>query len=263
MQVSRVTISAAAVMLALAALPAFAQGGRAIWSFEHYDTGDNGQTLYVLSYGVPETDAVAFTATCHSGMQGPSMPVMLSVDYGDAPDGAPMVAHFRSGSFDATYAAAVSSQSSESAGLVAQVGTNDPLWHVLSHNGSITFAAADRQPVTVPLQGSAQPVEDFLQTCRSVFAETDAATPSPSALMTSQYVCDDGTRFRAQFDNSRAYSIAILSFSDGPEVPLIQAVSGSGVRYANGDDTLSTEGDTAVLSRIGKPDVNCRATGSQ
>ena len=260
MQLSRVTIPLAAFVLAMAALPAFAQGGRAIWSFEHYDTGDNGQTSYVLSYGVPETDAVAFTATCHSGMQGPAIPVLLSVDYGDAPDGAPLTARMRSGSFDASYAAAVSSQSSESAGVLAQVGTNDPLWQVLSHNDSIAFSAGDRQPVTVSLQGSQGPVDDFLQTCRSVFAETDAATPAPPQAMTSQYVCDDGTRFSAQFDNSRAYSIAILSFSDGPEVPLIQVESGSGARYSNGDDTLSTEGDSAVLGRVGKPDVNCQAT---
>ncbi len=155
MQLSRATIPAAAVLLAMAALPAFAQGGRAKWSFEHYDADQNGQTSYVLSYGVPETDAVAFTATCHGGMQGPAIPVLLSVDYGDAPDGAPVTARMRSGSFDASYAAAVSSQSSESAGVLVQVGTDDPLWHALSHNDSIAFSAGDRQPVSVSLQGSA------------------------------------------------------------------------------------------------------------
>ncbi len=263
MQLNRATIPAAAIVLAMAALPAFAQADRAVWSFDHYDGDQNGQTTYALSYGVPETDAVAFTATCHSGMQGPTMPVLLSVDYGDAPDGAPVTARMRSGTFDATYAAVVSSQSSESAGILVQVGANDPLWHVLSHGGSIAFSAGDGQPITVSLEGSSKPVEEFLQTCRSVFAETDAATPRPPQLLTYQYVCDDGTQFRAQFDNSRSYSIAVLSFSDGPEVPLIQAESGSGARYSNGDDTLSTQGDTAVLSRIGKPDVNCHTTDSQ
>ena len=46
MQLSRATIPVAALTLALAALPAFAQGGRAVWSFDYYDADQNGQTSY-------------------------------------------------------------------------------------------------------------------------------------------------------------------------------------------------------------------------
>lgn len=71
-------------------------------------------------------------------------------------------------------------------------------------------------------------------------------------VMTEAYVCEDGTTFEARFDNSWTYSIAVLMLKDQAEIPLIQAPSGSGVIYSNGDYTLHTKADSAVLMRNDK-----------
>ena len=67
-----------------------------------------------------------------------------------------------------------------------------------------------------------------------------------------------GTTFEARFDNSRSYSVALLTLDGDPEIALIQGPSGSGVRYSNGDYTLHTKGDDALLSR-GDELRRCRA----
>jgi membrane-bound inhibitor of C-type lysozyme len=73
------------------------------------------------------------------------------------------------------------------------------------------------------------------------------------------YKCNDGSSFRARFDNTGNFFIAILDLGQAFEIPLIETVSGSGSRYSNDDYTLQTKGEEAVLTKQGNISV-CSTT---
>lgn len=249
-----------AVAAALAAIPpaAFAQADGAVWSAGRYSDDAGGGEVAYLQFGVPETDAVAFVAECRQSAGGPSIPVMLMVDWGDGGDGSPVVANISANGFQATYAAEVAIESEESAGVLVPVGIEDPLWQVLVNGGQASFSALDRQAATVPLDGAAAPVAEFLEDCAKLFAAHDAGV-AVDQLLSYDYTCEDGTSFSASFDNSRSYSVAVLSLPGQPQVPLVQVVSGSGARYSNGEHTLHTKADDALLTLPDGRELSCRA----
>jgi membrane-bound inhibitor of C-type lysozyme len=86
----------------------------------------------------------------------------------------------------------------------------------------------------------------------------DGVSGNVAPSVEETYSCDDGRKLDVLFDNARDYSIAEVSQDDGPMVPLVQVLSGSGVRYSNGELTLHTKGDQAVLFE-GDQTTSCQA----
>ena len=234
---------------ATAAGASLAEDGGAVWSFSADPAGNNAGSSAYLTFGIPETDAIAFSATCESGLAGPEIPVMLIVDFGANPDGTPVAVEFLSAGFNADYGGEVSVVSSEYAGVSLGIGIGDRLWPVLQRNRSVTFGIEGMAQTTVPLAGSATPVRDFLAACRANFAAYDAsATPDIDVV---EYACDDGTSLVVDYDNSRSYSIALVTFGTMTGVALIQVISGSGAKYSNGDMTLHSKADEAYFESGG------------
>jgi membrane-bound inhibitor of C-type lysozyme len=66
------------------------------------------------------------------------------------------------------------------------------------------------------------------------------------------FVCDGGRTIVASFPEGKAE----LAFGDGKTISLPQAMSGSGARYANADDTFEfwNKGNTAFAGPPGKPE---------
>jgi membrane-bound inhibitor of C-type lysozyme len=69
----------------------------------------------------------------------------------------------------------------------------------------------------------------------------------------ARFNCDGGKSIDAAFDNGPKPSVR-LSLSDGRHLILPQARSGSGARYANGDESIVfwNKGDTAVIEESGR-----------
>ena len=67
------------------------------------------------------------------------------------------------------------------------------------------------------------------------------------------FVCHEGKSIEAAFDNGPKPS-ARLSLSDGRHLMLPQARSGSGARYANGDESVVfwNKGNTAFIEEGGR-----------
>lgn len=215
---------------------------------------DTGRIVESLTYGIPETDAVAVSATCSSDRIGPLAEVMFSVATGALPDGAPSEIKFTAPGYVATYAGKVSAQSSEHSGLQVGISVNDEFWDILSGRGFLTFESQAGQVSSVPLAGVGGPVEAFRNACRAVFALYDSnAAPQASAPVT--YACDNGSSFVASFDNSRSVSTATIRL-DGRTENLIEAQSGSGSRYVNDRIDMHTKGSLALLTIAGKQ-VQC------
>jgi membrane-bound inhibitor of C-type lysozyme len=205
-----------------------------------------------LAYRLPRLKADAFRAICQSGTIGPEIPVTLRLDTGTHRDGISVDVGFQSEGFVATYVSRVNGK-----GVVKlPLGIEDPLWTILKTKERLSFGLTGLEATAIPLKGAPDVAKAFLDVCRAQFAAADAATPE-GKLSEKTFACEDGTVLRARFDNSRAYSVALISQDGKPEVPLIQVESGSGAKYSNGDYTLHTKGDGAQLSR-GKTSWRCQ-----
>jgi len=205
-----------------------------------------------LAYRLPRLKADAFGAICQSGTTGPEIPITLRLTTGTHRDGISVDVRFQSEGFDTTYVSRVSGK-----GVVKfPVGIEDPLWTILKTKDRLSFQLTGLEPTAIPLKGAPEAAKAFLNACRTQFTAADAAAQE-GKLIEKEFVCEDGTVLRARFDNSRSYSVALISQDGKPEVPLIQVESGSGAKYSNGDYTLHTKGDGALLSR-GKTSWRCQ-----
>lgn len=204
-----------------------------------------GPSTTILTFGIPETDAIEFSAHCESGQQEPKITIDLMLDYGDLASDQPIDVNMQGLEFKATYAGKIFQESSEYAGVRLALEIDDPFWQVFSNTGDLAVQIVNHAPERISLHQAARPVQDFLKACRAYFSTLDAAPPEPEDVFV--YACEDGSQLRARFDNSRSTSIAYVSHGDRSDVALIQVVSGSGVRYSNGELTLHTKAGDALL----------------
>jgi putative hemolysin len=74
-----------------------------------------------------------------------------------------------------------------------------------------------------------------------------------STTVRASFTCDAGKNVAAIFTNGPRSSVALV-LSDGRKVSLPQAMSGSGARYANGDESFVfwNKGNTAFIEENGK-----------
>jgi membrane-bound inhibitor of C-type lysozyme len=90
-----------------------------------------------------------------------------------------------------------------------------------------------------------------------VFAAALAAsaqTASGPTTVRATFTCDAGKTVAAVFTNGAQSRVALV-LSDGRKLTLPQALSGSGARYANADDSFVfwNKGHTAFIDERGKP----------
>jgi len=95
----------------------------------------------------------------------------------------------------------------------------------------------------------------FDGTCGPESKPRSAGTPSSDAaanVIRAFFACDAGKSVGAVFTNGQRSSVR-LTLSDGRELSLPQARSGSGARYANGDESLVfwNTGNTAFINENG------------
>ncbi len=230
----------------------------ALWMQGLFNT-DQG-TTYTLSYAIPQTDAWQFSATCEAGSIGPEIPVMLALNFADRPNGAPVTVNFQTGSLNGSYAGSVSIQNEEFAGILVNIGNQDPLWTALFGARSLTIRSDTGDESTIPLNGVGAPLKRFLSKCKANFAQAGAAAPAQiSGPFT--YQCENGKTFQASFDNSRSNTIAHI-LAGGHPLELHQVESGSGAKFVNEAEglTLHTKGDLAVFTS-GHHQTTCHTIG--
>ena len=72
-----------------------------VWQYARYLDADPPQL--VLFFGLPETDAVQFSAECHIGAGGTYATVELGADVGDLEDGTGIEVEFAGRGFNAVF----------------------------------------------------------------------------------------------------------------------------------------------------------------
>lgn len=87
-------------------------------------------------------------------------------------------------------------------------------------------------------------------------APQGSASAEPRTI-NARFTCDAGKTVAAVFHDAPQSSVE-LTLSDGRELTLPQTLSGSGARYANGDESFVfwNKGDTAFIEENGKTTYN-------
>ncbi len=156
-----------------------APGGQPQW-FVSQSQADNS---YTLTYGVPETDNVAFVASCGAGGSAPSIAVLLPIDLGPASNGQAVRVSLSVGQRGGVYTGtAFTDAGSGQGGLTLNIDLNDPLWSLLQGAGQVVIGPPGMQPMALPLDGAGPQVQGFLTGCSMQFA---AAGIGPAAAPTS------------------------------------------------------------------------------
>lgn len=246
---------------------AFAQN--ATWTFASVHGGSGSTGMPSLTLGSPTHQASIFAAACFNLSDGRIDVVLLRDHEGFKKTGAAVV------SFSGTvgtpaYPGEGAQLEGEKDMIRILVSPDDPLWQLVTGTTAFSYSTAGGGGFSANLLGAGQLGADFLAACRTGSgASPSAARPAtngvqPGLAVIHTFRCRDGSHLEAHFHNADAYTVALVTHpsmaSDivSSNVPLIETVSGSGSAYSNGDYTLQTQGDSAVLSR-GNTAISCTA----
>ena len=166
----------------------------AVWSA----TGGGADGRASLVFGIPETDAIGFSAECRANQPAQRIRVDLSVDYPQGLSaGSPLTVGVSTPSGRLAFPATVFADSSESAGVRFEVGLLDPLWAALLPAGtlSVSTEAGGGSARQWPLAGAAPQVAKFLSLCAGVPSD-ERTTPAPAPITTAIPAPGPGRRGR-------------------------------------------------------------------
>lgn len=241
-------------------IPAIAQG--VSWSLATIQSGSGASSVPSLVFGNAAHQATRFAAVCLNRADQ-KIDVILVRDHEGYEQTGPVVVTFAGGTQQLGYPGEGVRLGGKKDFVRALVSADDPLWQLLTGNNEFSYTVPGKNGMSATLPGAGQLASDFLAGCRNRTGSNQQG-PRSGPGQAQSYSCEDGTRLNAVFENTNAYSVAIVTHpsmaSDlvSSNVPLIETVSGSGSAYSNGDYTLQTKNDFAVLTR-GSRTVNCNA----
>lgn len=243
------------------ALPAPPAEGMA-WTFAA------GEIAGTLVYGVPETDATAFVATCNRGSDRITVTLYDATAPGLQP-GAAVPVTFTAGGFTKAYQGKMTAVSEESGVSNPEVviSAGDPLWSALIREANLGIAAGPAYSATLSLKGSAAPARQLLATCLNAPAPPPAAPPVVAAPggglgegaggpgITARYACEIGPGFQVRYLGNKG--IAVLNEPGVPPLTLNWMPEGMLGRYVAGEARLVLREDHVRWSRFGERPRTC------
>lgn len=134
--------------------------------WQHFSSRSQGRRVHRLDYGIPETDAITFRASCVRGSGAPRF--IIGANVGNQQNGAGANINFRASGFNKRYAGRVAGAGNTQegiAGIRVALTANDPLWRALARKNSISYTAFGHQQ-RMGLSGSSRAVNAFLTGCR-------------------------------------------------------------------------------------------------
>ena len=155
------------------------------------EQGDNAPTAF-LQYSIPETDAVAFEASC-GGPAGSAARAVFGYDTRDFNEGQAVVLAVSGDGFASELAGKVYGKGLEVglSGIQVDLDMEAPVWGAMSNGTALTYRVSEGAPATLQLDGAAEAVGEFRAACRQTAA---AAMPEAQAApaKSRMFLCNDG-----------------------------------------------------------------------
>ena len=137
-----------------------------VWQSFQFDDADNGDAISNISVGIPETDHIILLGTC-SAAAGQSVPqITFGAPVDGLRDGDRMEIRFLDAPAELAYFGEAAGTAAEFgvSGVMVNLPIGDELWSVLSQKSTIRYAVGGAV-ITLPLSGSAQAIDQFLNDC--------------------------------------------------------------------------------------------------
>lgn len=182
MRARSILATAAAIAVEAAfILPASGQAGF-IWAYNRYIDPGVTEGVLLLTYGLPETDAIQFMAQCRLAGGVPHAAIEIGMDIGNLPHGQDVVVAFLAPDFDHSVAGAVIRPDGEGIwGAAITLDLDDPLWQAIQAQPALLYRIAGLEIAKLSLGGSAAPTAQFLQECRGLAGTAPAGKPTAAA----------------------------------------------------------------------------------
>jgi len=226
-----------------------------VWSFAP------GAGAVTVGYGIPRTETGEIAASCRPGAGDITVRILRPMPAGQV--SGPLPVTLGAGTLTRTYQAA--------AGPHPQFKTSpaDALWQGLIHEAVLVVQIGQAPPYSIPLQGSAQPIRQFLATCASpagppVVAGGPPAVGAPPIVAGAPpgaglpYDCNDGSSLRVQWNNRAGAALVVEAGAPPMLVFRVPAPRPDAVRYTAGPAFLAGFEETIRWSRFGEPARSCR-----
>ena len=156
--------AASIVIAALAPAATFAQQGMQ-WAYDRFPAPNVYDTSLTLSYGIPQTDAVQFSAHCVFGQNGPFVRVLIGADVSNQQTGAMAQLQVAGDGYNQVFNAEVTRLEEFIYGVEFPIATDDRFIRALAAQSTLTYAVTGQQAQTLSLRGSARPVRSFAADC--------------------------------------------------------------------------------------------------
>jgi membrane-bound inhibitor of C-type lysozyme len=232
---------------------------------------DNNNRITSLTYGIPETDAVAMTIRCSVDRPQDRVTVDWLTDYGSRSPGS--VVPVSVGGFSAesmAYQGRIFLDSEEYSGIRLRIARSDEIWTQMAGTNQVRLSIPGGRPQMLPTGASFRAIKDFVSACpvaQQVSTQppvTPTQPPAPPitaqppqlpqqpgtpqmASGTLNYLCNDGTSVTARIESMGTVMIAYVRDGAAAEVPLVSVQAPFGNRFSNGALTLHATGNTAQV----------------
>ena len=266
----------AVVVLALAAASPAVAADEFVWSAE---TGADN-TSATLWYGVRESDAMQFLATCTtSGAAGDDLLMAtFGSDVKGKKEGASTIVDVAIGGSRSTFKGKIVGVNAEEglSGARVPIKLDDAkFWSSMESGGSLSYAIRGSAKLRMSLEGASDAVQKFIADCNSIASTgmvagaSGAAPAGGNEQMPDEgsegagdeglvagtvagtkitYSCDEGIDMTVVYTQNGEESTATVTHDVSGTVTLPRAISGSGARYSNGEFELFTKGPEATFS---------------
>ncbi|MFK8032622.1 MAG: hypothetical protein AB8B94_00640 [Hyphomicrobiales bacterium] len=215
------------------------------WFASQYTENTSGKTFSTLSFGIPETDALGFYASCEVGGGNQSVRVDMQLDYGNLRVGSPVTSYVQASGQTFQYRGSVFQESSEWAGITMNIDSNDPVWRAMQDEPqNISYGMYGGGQNTTSSHDAATALGQFINNCQRFNGPSGPAQPSYG----QQFSCNDRSNLTISFNEASGVSFANVRMQNGSEFALVKVPTPRGDKYSNGDATLNVNGQRVRLS---------------
>ncbi len=151
-----------------------------VWATHRIPNYETGKIRsIVLSYGIPETDAVLFEGSCETEINNTSANVLMNYNISHLSDGQLVKLNIKTDNYNEKHNAAVYGHGRTEEGVVGVLikpTFEDNFWSALSSGTLLTYGLNDQPDASIALKNSEPAIKRFVQDCKKLAAGTMAAS---------------------------------------------------------------------------------------
>ncbi len=157
------------------------------------DPTNKGRYTVRLAFGIPETDAVQFDASCSAGSSAATALVIMGYNVEGMREGKRVKVNYTADGARWQLDGEVYGTELEIgvSGILVRPGFNNPFWeHLAGSSSQFSYRTKGGAPVQLGLKGSGVKVRKFIADCKAVYAASNTPSSADSGDTATNKTCD-------------------------------------------------------------------------